>query len=129
MADLPTIDLFQMMHMGTLARLYDAAEAAGERHEVTVLVTGPDSHPVAAIVPVNLESMGGRILPEFGQVDGDSMRAAIMIALGAASVCWQDVPHGAFLTEQASKLGDELMGIAAQYAAAMAEASREGSHG
>jgi hypothetical protein len=59
-----------------------------------------------------------RILPDYsGGVLGQELNEAVMMALGAASVCWDpDTGDAVFDSGRAEQIGKELIGIVVQFA-------------
>lgn len=41
--------------------------------------------------------------------DEPTVEQLVYQALGAASVCWEGVPHGVFLSERCKQIGEELI--------------------
>lgn len=60
--------------------------------------------------------MDDRILPEYKIVLGQEMIEALSQALGYASMCWSEPPTGVFESENAQKVGKELVDIIVQFA-------------
>ncbi len=56
-----------------------------------------------------------RILPNYIFVSELEMHAAVFQALGYASVCWDEAPTGVFQDQEASRVGEELIGIINKY--------------
>jgi hypothetical protein len=60
--------------------------------------------------------MSKRILPEYGQAETPDLHEAVFQALGAASVSWEPMDcTGVFMGERAQQIGNELLGIIAQW--------------
>lgn len=60
--------------------------------------------------------MRKRILPEYDFVLGQELESAVYQALGYASMCWSETPKGVFDSEEAARVGKELIEIIVHYA-------------
>jgi hypothetical protein len=47
--------------------------------------------------------------PDIRDDEDDPLRAAVFQAIGAASMCWEEIPHGVFDSTKAKWVGDGLM--------------------
>jgi hypothetical protein len=62
--------------------------------------------------------MAQRILHEYTAPTTENLEEAVFQALGAASVCWESMEGtGVFQSDRAKQIGEELLGIIADWSA------------